>query len=213
MGYSRAMLARPRDRDRAVAERLQQRLDRGARTPGRGPSRGEAIFRGEAILRGGAFRQTAPLSRLCWPLPASSLRGHASRQIAALLSTTEGNRPSRALDLAPPGARSWPAAGGKGERLVAANGLWNSYAPACSPPPPTVKRSSIPLRRRAMSRSLGCRAAFAPAPSGCWRAAAWPRTPMSRCPTRWRRSPWRWRVSAAHRCRGGWRWVNGRARA
>jgi hypothetical protein len=44
---------------------------------------------------------------------------HGSRQIAALLSTSEGHRPSRTLDFALRGARSWPAAGGKGEGLAA----------------------------------------------------------------------------------------------
>ncbi len=41
-----------------------------------------------------------PSSFWLWPLPTSSLRGHASRRIAALLSTAEGHRPSRTLDFA-----------------------------------------------------------------------------------------------------------------
>jgi hypothetical protein len=67
-----------------------------------------------------------PSSFWLWPLPTSSLRGHGSRRIAALLSTAEGHRPARTLAFALRG--TIVACGGKGERLAAANGLWNSYA-------------------------------------------------------------------------------------
>src|SRR5436309_10608964 len=60
--------------------------------------------------------------------PAPSPRGQGSRRIAALLSPAKGHRPSRALDFALRGRDGGLRQGGKGERLAAANGLWNSYA-------------------------------------------------------------------------------------
>jgi hypothetical protein len=64
-------------------------------------------------------RRLPPGFVLALAAPGFFLRMHGSRQIAALLSTSEGHRPSRTLDFALRGARSWPAAGGKGEGLAA----------------------------------------------------------------------------------------------
>jgi hypothetical protein len=85
-----------------------------------------------------------PSSFSLWPLPTSSLRGHGSRRIAALLSTAEGHRPARTLDFALRG--TIVACGGKGERLAAANGL-----------PSTSSSSSTSLPERDAPRNRQAR--------------------------------------------------------